>query len=223
VYAQEPWYNRLDEELLETLQMRKVDHPAAFELMTRQSFAFCPGAEQFVVKRTLRRDPALYLGGYLEVHRGIHGFLQSGVISVAYEVFDSLEQVAQQQQQQQQQQQRDTADPGPGHLMNLDDIERDGAGKFDGAGRPVSDDWIQQRRRDYEPDAREIQFFLDGRGAAPVPDLAVDGCPIWGTWFSWRPRSADGDGEAEDEDEESGDEAGPDRGGGHDESRPGRG
>jgi hypothetical protein len=45
VYAQDPVFNALDRELLESLGITVVEHPAAFDLVTQQSVVFCPGAE----------------------------------------------------------------------------------------------------------------------------------------------------------------------------------
>ncbi|KAJ5833395.1 hypothetical protein N7474_001706 [Penicillium riverlandense] len=45
VYAQDPVFNTLDRELLESLGITVVEHPAAFDLVTQHSVVFCPGAE----------------------------------------------------------------------------------------------------------------------------------------------------------------------------------
>jgi SRR1 len=69
-FAQEPRFNTLDKHLLAHLDITVVDHPAAFHLLTPTTFAFCPCAEQFVVRGTLSRSPASYLGsGALETYR----------------------------------------------------------------------------------------------------------------------------------------------------------
>ncbi|ERF74748.1 hypothetical protein EPUS_04917 [Endocarpon pusillum Z07020] len=44
-FAQEPQFNTLDHQLLAHLDIQAVHHPAAFHLITAQSFTFCPGAE----------------------------------------------------------------------------------------------------------------------------------------------------------------------------------
>ena len=46
--------------------MKKVDHPAGFELVTATSFVFCPGAEHHMVFRALARRPAIYMGSSLQ-------------------------------------------------------------------------------------------------------------------------------------------------------------
>ena len=65
-FAQEPDYNDLDTALLSSLHITKVNHPTAFCLLTPASFAYCPGAELFVILRTLAFDPAIYLGNALD-------------------------------------------------------------------------------------------------------------------------------------------------------------
>lgn len=45
VYAQDPVFNTLDRELLKSLGITVVEHPAAFDLVTPHSVVFCPGAE----------------------------------------------------------------------------------------------------------------------------------------------------------------------------------
>lgn len=69
-FAQEPRFNTLDHQLLAHLDIQAVNHPEAFHLITAQSFTFCPGAEQFVIRGTLSRAPAMHMGnGALETHR----------------------------------------------------------------------------------------------------------------------------------------------------------
>ncbi len=69
-FAQEPRFNSLDNQLLAHLGIQTVNHPEAFHLITSQSFTFCPGAEQFVIRGTLSRSPAMHMGnGALETHR----------------------------------------------------------------------------------------------------------------------------------------------------------
>ena len=69
-FAQEPIFNTLDVQFLSHLNISVVEHPAAFELITSNTFAFCPGAEQFIVRGTLFRSPAMYMGsGALETYR----------------------------------------------------------------------------------------------------------------------------------------------------------
>lgn len=63
LYAQEPVMNNLDRMFLETLGIAIVEHPEAFELLTKNSFAYCPAAEQAVDYRTFAEDPIIYLGG----------------------------------------------------------------------------------------------------------------------------------------------------------------
>ena len=60
-FAQEPRFNTLDHQLLAHLNIKAVNHPEAFHLITAQSFTFCPGAEQFVIRGTLSRSPAMHM------------------------------------------------------------------------------------------------------------------------------------------------------------------
>lgn len=69
-FAQEPMFNTLDVALLAHLNIKVVEHPEAFNLITLNTFTFCPGAEQFVVRGTLIRSPAIHMGsGALETYR----------------------------------------------------------------------------------------------------------------------------------------------------------
>ena len=69
-YVQEPLLHTLDIDLLSHLDIKVVQHPEAFYLITPKTFAFCPCAEQFVVRGTLHRSPAMYLGSSaLETYR----------------------------------------------------------------------------------------------------------------------------------------------------------
>jgi SRR1 len=61
-FAQEPVFNTLDIALLSHLGISVVDHPKAFHLITSKTFAFCPAAEHFIVRGTLSRSPAVYMG-----------------------------------------------------------------------------------------------------------------------------------------------------------------
>lgn len=68
-FAQEPVFNTLDIALLSHLHIKVVQHPEAFHRITFNSFTFCPGAEQFVVRGTLFRNPAMHMGsGALETY-----------------------------------------------------------------------------------------------------------------------------------------------------------
>ena len=76
-FAQEPHYTDLDVALLKSLQIQKVDHPTAFCLLTEGTFAFCPGAERFVVLRTVAFNPVVWLGGQLEFYGDDNGQTRS--------------------------------------------------------------------------------------------------------------------------------------------------
>ncbi|KAJ9603964.1 hypothetical protein H2200_011486 [Cladophialophora chaetospira] len=60
-YAQEPYYNELDAELLASLDVTKVDHPRGFELLDECSFAYSPAAEIRIEQMVLARMPQIWL------------------------------------------------------------------------------------------------------------------------------------------------------------------
>lgn len=60
-YAQEPYYNDLDAGFLASLDITRVDHPKAFDLLDEASFAYSPFAEREVEFRILARKPQVWL------------------------------------------------------------------------------------------------------------------------------------------------------------------
>jgi hypothetical protein len=80
IYAQDPVFNDLDKQLLQSLGIKVVEHPAAFDLVNDRTFLFCPGAERSHLKQLLRprsasasasgsgsgSAPAVVFGGPLE-------------------------------------------------------------------------------------------------------------------------------------------------------------
>lgn len=60
--AQDPIYAKCDKAFLRSLGIHTVNDPKAFDLISPRSFAFCPGAEQFVSLRIVAANPAIYLG-----------------------------------------------------------------------------------------------------------------------------------------------------------------
>ncbi|EXJ56238.1 uncharacterized protein A1O5_12694 [Cladophialophora psammophila CBS 110553] len=60
-YAQEPYYNDLDSLFLASLNITKVDHPKAFELLDRNSFVYSPAAEQEIESQIMSRGPRIWL------------------------------------------------------------------------------------------------------------------------------------------------------------------
>ncbi|KAJ5709161.1 Sensitivity To Red Light Reduced-like SRR1 [Penicillium malachiteum] len=66
VYLQDPVFNKLDCALLESLGMTVVNHPEAFERVTRNTLLFCPGAERKHLEQILPSNPGLLFGGPLE-------------------------------------------------------------------------------------------------------------------------------------------------------------
>ncbi|PGG98392.1 hypothetical protein AJ80_09542 [Polytolypa hystricis UAMH7299] len=65
-YAQDPVFNALDKQLLESLGFTVVEHPAAFELVNERTFLYCPGAERSHLVDILPSNPILFFGGPLE-------------------------------------------------------------------------------------------------------------------------------------------------------------
>ncbi|KAJ5397569.1 hypothetical protein N7509_005682 [Penicillium cosmopolitanum] len=66
IYAQDPVFNNLDRELLESLGMTVVNTPVGFERVTSKTLLFCPGAERKHLDMLLPSNPKLVLGGPLE-------------------------------------------------------------------------------------------------------------------------------------------------------------
>lgn len=77
LFAQEPRFNDLDREFLQSLGIKTVEHPEGFNLLTHNSFAYCPGAEQNVDLRCFSQDPVLYLGGDAKTWYDDEGNLRS--------------------------------------------------------------------------------------------------------------------------------------------------
>ncbi|KIW70623.1 hypothetical protein PV04_02876 [Phialophora macrospora] len=71
-YAQEPNFNDLDVELLDALNVTKVDHPRGFELLDGDSAAYSPAAEREVEAEIMTRRPRVWL------HRSLDHLLQEG-------------------------------------------------------------------------------------------------------------------------------------------------
>ncbi|KAJ5104943.1 hypothetical protein NUU61_002290 [Penicillium alfredii] len=66
IYAQDPVFNTLDHALLESLGIKTLPDPAAFDIVTPKTLLFCPGAERQHLERLLPAQPALVFGGPLE-------------------------------------------------------------------------------------------------------------------------------------------------------------
>ncbi|KAI1622418.1 hypothetical protein EDD37DRAFT_473561 [Exophiala viscosa] len=60
-YAQEPYYNTLDTDLLATLEITAVTHPQGFELLDTGSFAYSPAAELEVEYQIMSLSPRIWL------------------------------------------------------------------------------------------------------------------------------------------------------------------
>ena len=65
-YTQDPVYNALDKALLAALDITVVDDPEAFDLVSVDSFAYCPGAERAHLETILARMPRGLFGGPVE-------------------------------------------------------------------------------------------------------------------------------------------------------------
>ncbi|PYI19501.1 hypothetical protein BO99DRAFT_402694 [Aspergillus violaceofuscus CBS 115571] len=66
IYAQDPVFNALDRQLLTSLGITVVEHPAGFERVNPNSLLFCPGAEKAHLEVLLARNPVGVVGGPLE-------------------------------------------------------------------------------------------------------------------------------------------------------------
>lgn len=66
-YAQEPRYNSLDAEFLQSLKVKEVRNPTGFDSVTSHSLTYGPGAEMDVELRILRQKPAIHLGHKIEI------------------------------------------------------------------------------------------------------------------------------------------------------------
>lgn len=70
VYTQDPVYNNLDKELFSKLDIKVVEHPRAFDLVSQSSLVYCPGAERAHLGGILEVMPWGLLGGPLEDMEG---------------------------------------------------------------------------------------------------------------------------------------------------------
>lgn len=80
VYTQDPVYNNLDQALFDALDITVVEHPRAFDLVSKNSFVYCPGAERVHLGGILDVMPWGLLGGPLEdmdMDMGSGGFVGS--------------------------------------------------------------------------------------------------------------------------------------------------
>lgn len=189
VAAQEPMYNSMDVEFLHALNIKVVEHPEGFTLLTNTSFAYCPGAEQYVTTETLKTDPHLFLGTKLDFYRGALGYLQSGVVSIAFPVWKGHEG-------------QTFADA---ESLELDDIEKrleegveematpittkellDGKNELILKGEKIDKDWVLRMRAKEEPRVDVIQHFLRNKDIAKVPDLDGQDFAVFGLHFAWR-------------------------------------
>ena len=167
-FAQEPLYNTQDLALLSTLNIQRVEDPKGFCLLTNRSFAFCPGAEQGVLLKTLSTDPFLYLGGKLDSYIGALGYLQSNTIGVHYQVYNA----------------EGTIRNGP-EYWSLEEIEGLKEEAFDDKDVRLDEAWIRDQRARQEPDVRTIESYLRNKEVAKVPDLDVQDYPVYGTCLYW--------------------------------------
>jgi hypothetical protein len=170
-YAQEPLYNTQDATLLSTLGIQKIEDPRGFDVLSLHSFAFCPGAEQDVVLRTLSTDPFIYWGGKLDSYRGSMGYLQSRTISYAYETYSA----------------DDSIRDGVPTLLSLEEIEELKEEVTDPEGTRLDMAWVRAQRVNQEPKVQTIERYLRNKEVAKVPDLDdVQDYPIHDTCLYWR-------------------------------------
>lgn len=67
-YAQDPVFNSLDRELLNSLNIEIVEHPSAFNSVDEHTFLYAPGAERTHLLDLLPLKPAMFFGGPLETN-----------------------------------------------------------------------------------------------------------------------------------------------------------
>jgi hypothetical protein len=151
-----------------------VEDPDGFHLLTNHSFAFCPGAEQYVALQTLLTDPFLYLGGKLDSYLGAFGYLQSSIISVGYAVYSP----------------EDAKKDGNPNFMSLEEIEELKEEMTDVSGAKLDEAWVRNRRASQESDVEVIERFLRNKEVATVPDLDVQDHPLFNSCLYW-PRHLD--------------------------------
>ncbi|EEH42533.2 uncharacterized protein PADG_07353 [Paracoccidioides brasiliensis Pb18] len=65
-YAQDPVFNMLDKQLLESVGVHVVEDPKAFALINEGTFLYSPGAERSHLLVMLSSNPALFFGGPLD-------------------------------------------------------------------------------------------------------------------------------------------------------------
>ncbi|KAK2782344.1 hypothetical protein FQN53_009778 [Emmonsiellopsis sp. PD_33] len=65
-YAQDPVFNTLDKQLLESIGILVVQDPEAFSLVNERTFLYSPGAERSHLTEILASDPTLFFGGPLD-------------------------------------------------------------------------------------------------------------------------------------------------------------
>lgn len=170
-YAQEPLYNTQDATLLSTLGIQKIENPKGFDVLSLHSFAFCPGAEQSVVLRTLSTDPFIYWGGKLDSYRGSMGYLQSSTISYGYETYRA----------------DDSIRDGIPTVLLLEEIEELKEEVTDQTGAKLDEAWVRAQRVEQEPDVQKIERYLRNKEVAKVPDLDdVQDYPVYDTYLYWR-------------------------------------
>ncbi|KAM5453549.1 hypothetical protein MaudCBS49596_002752 [Microsporum audouinii] len=65
-YAQDPVFNTLDTELLESLDIEVVRDSSAFGMVNEKTFLFAPGTERMHLLELLPLNPVVFFGGPLE-------------------------------------------------------------------------------------------------------------------------------------------------------------
>lgn len=67
IYAQDPVFSSLDEELLDSMNITVVKHPTAFELIDEQTFLFAPHCDRsFLLPGLREREPLLVIANSFE-------------------------------------------------------------------------------------------------------------------------------------------------------------
>ena len=168
--AQEPQYNCLDKELLTSFGIQQRQHPDGFNALTKHSFAYCPGAEQYVSILTVVAAPAFILGSTLTRLSQLNGFLHSKTPELAFPVYEDLK----------------NQNNGTWlYPTKPDDLERlVGQLTLDGDVNHLQE--IAEARIKDDPYVQAIRDYLSCMEASLLPDVDARDLPFHGQWLHMR-------------------------------------
>ena len=168
--AQEPHYNALDGRLLVALGIDQKHHPDALNSLTNHSFAYCPGAEQYIAILTVVAAPAFFLGSNLNRLSELNGCLHSKTPELAFPLYQGLK----------------NRNYGAWlYSMHLDELKKlVGQVTFRGDINFLRE-YVEARSKD-EPYVQAIRDYLAGMEAALLPDVDARDLPFHGQWLHMR-------------------------------------